>query len=468
MVALFPSFRRLRFLVFTASGRQYLPEQLLRPGHWLWAIALGGLALALVPSTSPLGLGLSLLLFYLVFRLSLTVAWRGGQRLRPLIFPTLLLLSLLPLALVLIYIGIFTEPYFFSKKRLKRTLRGTNHVTFRPPRGIRTDPVLVAFLIGTLILLASSKLVRTTPASRNDKYVSENWDIGRWENVEVLGDDHNDAAAEFYLDRASSAIRITFTTPVLDYYLERLIQFDEGVHWWFPDRPPLFYSEKPFRASCWGGLPRYAPRDLYFVDPTGPAPQYHPRGGYHPLWVNRQAALMLGKQPLPEIRLGSRRPLWLLSDPAAPLSRFVPSSARQRQQRLLARIEQDEEFRERIEKILGRFRSRETSMNAMQHYLYHPDAQGERDHRHMRIREHLDEQDELDRMADAYVAADEENQEYLYGCSFDDWEDELEEFDEELEEDLNAIPVLVRKPQPYSLYELRAFVPYPTAPNYGA
>lgn len=460
--------RRLRYLFLTADGRSRLPRWLFRSERWLWWLSLAALALALRPTPTPAGVALPLLLFLLVLRLALALrrlsSRRALSRLRRLHGWATVLIALLPLALMFTYIGILTEPYFFNSRRLKKTLRGTNHLPFRPPRGIRTDPVPAALLIGTLILVISSKIFRTVPFSALDSYSPDNWDQGHWENVEVLGDEHSDDAAEFYLDRASSAIRITFTTPVLDYYLERLIQYDEGVHWWFPDRPPPFYSEKPFRSSCWGGVPRTAPRDLYFVDPTGPAPQYHPRGGYHPLWVNRQAALMLGKQPLAETRIGFYRPLWLPVGSAPPHVRPAPPTAAQRQQRLLARLEH-EWFREGVESILKRFRSRETTMTDLQRYLYHPDAQEERDHRHMRIRQHLDEQDELDRLADAARDAGDEQQEYLFYCRYDDWEDELESFDEEIEEELNAIPILDRKPLPYSAFELRPFVPYSTPAN---
>jgi hypothetical protein len=461
-------FRRLRWLFFSPAGHQFLPGWLLRPGHWLWGFSLVALALTLFSSPLTIrGALLSLVLLLLAVQLARVVARRGPGRLRRLLlYPALLLLALLPLALLLSYIGILTEPYFFNSRRLNRTLRGQNHLAYRPPRGIRTDPVPFGLLLGALVLILSSKQVRSTPLPRQEKYSEENWDRGHWENVEVLGDEHSDAAAEFYLDRASAAIRITFTTPVLDYYLERLIQFDEGVHWWFADRPPLFYGQKPFRAHCWGGVPRYAPRDLYFIDPSGPPPQYHPKGGYHPLWVARQASLMLAKEPPAELRLGFSRPLWLPPGPVRPPT-FRPLAASQRQQRLLQRLE-DDSYRERIEKILGRFRSRETTLTAMQHYLYHPDAQGERDHRHMRIRQHLDEQDELDRLADAAQVENDLQQLLFYQQSCDAWEEELFEFEKEIREDFNAIPLLERTPREYSLWELRPFVPYSTAPLHGA
>jgi hypothetical protein len=458
-------FGRLRVILFTPLGRRvFLPDRLLRPAPWLWSVALVALVSALLPSTLSLSaLSLSALLLVLSFQIALAVRRRGAHRLRPLFSWALLLLSLLPLALLLTYIGILTEPYFFSSKRLNRTARGQNHLAYRPPRGIRTDPVLIGCLLGLFLWGISYRSIRTTPVSSLDRYSPNNWDIGHWENVEVLGDEHSDAAAEFYLDRASSAIRITFTTPVLDYYLERLIQFDEGVYWWFPERPPPFYGEKPFRPHSWGGVLRYVPRDLYFVDPLGSAPQYHPRGGYHPLWIQRQAALLLAKEPSPPFRGGFRRPLWLHRPDLPVLSR---TSNLQRQQKTLALLESSEFYRESVEKILGRFRSRETAMNPMQRYLYHPDSKGDRDHRHMRIRQHLDEQDELDRLADAARDADDENKEYLHGRIWDEWDDELEEFFDDLAEDINAVPLLERRPAPYSAFECRPFVPYgPTPPQ---
>jgi hypothetical protein len=322
--------------------------------------------------------------------------------------------------------------------------------------------VLVGCLIGFFLWGHAYRSIRTFPASVLDRYIASNWDIGHWENVEVLGDEHSDAAAEFYLDRASAAIRITFTTPVLDYYLERLIHFDEGVYWWFPDRPPPFYGEKPFRAHNWGGVPRYAPRDLYFVDPMGPAPQYHPKGGYHPLWVQRQVALLLAKEPPAAFRAGGRRPPWLFPVETRP---FVRTGPAQKQQKILHLLESDDYYREGVEAMIKFFRTRETSMNAMQRYLYHPDSKGDRDHRHMRIRQHIEEQDELDRLADAARDADDENKDYLNATSWYAWDDEFEEFLDDLDGDINTIPLLERRPLPYSAYDPRPFVPYgPTPP----
>jgi hypothetical protein len=170
--------------------------------------------------------------------------------------------------------------------------------------------------------------------------------------------------------------------------------------------------------------------------------------------------------------MGPGRPLWLsprgVVPGPVPVSRLVGPTAVQRQQRLLSRLEEDEVFREYIEKTIKRFRSRETAMNAMQRYLYHPDAKGERDHRHMRIREALDEGDAQDRMMDAAQEASDENQDHLHFLSLDEFEYEFLDYEEELLYDLYTPPLEGEEPCPYSAFEDKPFVPYPTAPLHGA
>jgi hypothetical protein len=447
-------------LPFTPWGRRILLVRFTAPDPWLLP-PIFLLPLVLVPSSwvpNPLlWVSIPLLLVSAVGLVRLFKLWGPelAERRAPLM-PVLVALGLLPLGLLFAYMGILTEPYFFHNKRLNRTLRGYNHLAYKNPKGIRTDPVPAAMLLGCLLLAITPRQLRTYPISALDRYSPANWDVGHWENVEVLGDAHNDAGTEFYLDRASAAIRITFTMPVLDYYLERLIQWDEGMHWWFLERPPPFYSQKPFRSHCWGGLLRRAPRDLYFLNTSRP-PQYHPSGGYHPLWIARQTAMLLAKETPPNYRGAPRLAPWT---PRGGQPAWTRVTGVQRQQRLRELLETNDDYRERTHELLDFFRSKETSMTAMQRYLYHPDAQGERDHRHMRIREHLEEGDAQDRMVEAAIAHDDAMARELFELDQDEFEEELDEFLDDLPDEPHAYPAEGVDPRPYSLFAPKIFVPY--------
>jgi hypothetical protein len=456
-------FKRIRiYLRFFAMpwGQRWLLDRLSTLRPWLRPPILL-MPLVLLPSTitpNPL-LWVSILLLLMASFGLIDLGRVWGYKLvdRTPLLPFIMILGVLPLGLLFSYMGILTEPYFYNTKKLNRTLRGYNHISFKVPKGIRTDPVPAGLLLGCLLLGITPRQLRTYPIGILDRYHPENWDIAHWENVEVLGDDHNDAATEFYLDRASAAIKITFTFPVLDYYLERLIQWDEGVYWWFADRPPPFYSQKPFRSNCWGGLLRQAPKDLYFLD-TGRPPQYHQSGGYHPLWIARQASLLLAKETPPNYRGAPRLAPWVLGGGQPAWTRV---SGAQRQQRLQELLETNEYYRERTHEMLAYFRSRETVMSAMQRYLYHPDAQEERDHRHMRIREHIEEGEAQDRLVEATIAHDDAMATELWELDFEEFEEDLEEFMEKVLETKACSEVEgLAAPRMYSLFDLKIFVPY--------
>lgn len=452
-------FNRMRVLLFTPLGWRYLLAQVTNPDNWLRP-PIFLLPLVLVPACwvpNPLlWVSIPLLLVSAVGLVRLVNLWGTRLEQRVPLMPVLLALGLLPLGLLFAYIAILTEPYFFNRKRLNRTLRGYNHLTYKTPRGIRTDPVPAAMLLFCLVLAITPRSLRTYPIAVENRYLRDWWDSAHWANVEVMGDEHNDAATEFYLDQASAAIRITFTTPVLDYYLERLIQWDEGVHWWFLDHPPPFYSQKPYRSSTWGGLCRRPPRDLYFLDLSRP-PQYHPSGGYHPLWIARQAAVLLAKETPPDYRGAPRLALWL---PRGGEPAWTRVTGLQRQRRLKELLETSDYYRERIQEMLDYFRSRETRLTAMQRYLYHPDAQEERDHRHMRIRQTLEEYDAQDRLVEAGIAHDDAMARELFDMDRGEFEKELDEFLNELPIRADAYPLGDYQPRPYSLFDLKAFVPY--------